>query len=123
MVPAKTATTTQSIGMRDMASEFRIEDVAEGPDPLKAFRRSREVDPADNGRSNPPAEPDAAAVVKMRDVDVALEGDDLARVGEQRHVEQAEGVPAVFGRQVHRVVVLESVRCEPAQLVAAAEGW
>ena len=67
------------------------------------------------------AEADAAAVVKARDVDVALERNDLARVGEQRHVQHAEGVPPVFGGQVHRVVVLEAVRHEAAQLVAAAE--
>src|SRR3954447_25845046 len=110
MVPAKTTIAMHSAAVRDMELELRIEDIAEGPDHPETFRRSREVNPADDRRAQPHPETHAAAVVKPRDVDLALQRDDLARVAEQRHVEGTERVPPMLDAQVDRMIVLEAVR-------------
>ena len=58
-----------------------------------------EVYSSDHRRTQPDPDAEAAAVVERVEVDLAFVRDDLASVGEQRHVEDAREVPAMFGAE------------------------
>ena len=91
------------------------------PDPTDALAAPGDVHPQHDRAADARAQPDAAAVVQSREVDVSLLRDRLARIHEQRHLETAEHIPAVLERRHERVVVVEPVLVEAAQLVVAAE--
>src|SRR5262245_39735245 len=103
-----------------MDSPSCLVDVAEGPDDPEALPREGEVGAADDRRAHPHSESNAAAVVHVADIDVALERHDLAGVDECRHLEVAGGMPSMLDAHVGGVIVPEPIPSEAAEVIVAA---
>src|SRR5262249_10511059 len=87
----------------------------------ETFARGGKVEAADNGRPKTKPETHAAAPMQVRRLEQAVERHDLPGIGEHRHVQQTERVPAMLEADGQRVAVTEPVVPKSAQSVTAAE--
>src|SRR5262249_58308476 len=66
-------------------------------------------------------EADAVGFLQVPQIEVLEARGDLAGVGDQRHVDERTGGPAVLAAEEQPVAIAEAPRWIPAQRVAAAE--